>query len=83
MIPSPTGDPLKDKERIIVVLDPGQAAFLDMMCAKIRARTGAKISRSALIRACAKALQKSRIDLSEVISEDEIASVLASAFKNK
>ena len=63
-------------EKTTLVLSNLHNAWLDEVSAAIRRKTGAAISRSALVRATITAMSKSALDLSGCNSEDAVREVV-------
>ena len=78
----PGRPPIHDEEwtKVTVVLFNRQVAFLDGVAAKIRASTGAAISRAQLIRALVDAVGEANIDLTAARSEAEMKTALLEHF---
>jgi len=59
-------------KKVTIVLSNHQVVFLDTLALAIRQRSGCIIKRAAMFRAIVGALEESRIDLSSVLSEDQL-----------
>lgn len=70
-------------KKITTVLFDRQVVYLDRISNDIRAKTGAIIKRTEIIRALVDALAESDLDLTTTISEAEVKSVLAKKLGGK
>jgi hypothetical protein len=78
------GRPLEHKEewtKVTVVLLDKQIHWLDKLATEIRFNTKVAISRAEILRAMINAVEESGIDLSEIISEDDIKNKLLKNIK--
>lgn len=78
------GRPLEHKEewtKVTVVLLDKQIHWLDKLATEIRFNTKVAISRAEILRAMINAVEESGIDLSEIISEDDIKNKLLNNLK--
>lgn len=69
------------ENKTTVILPPDQVAFLDRLAVDIRAKTGAKVRRSEIIRALVAAIMESRLDLTSCKDEDAIVAAVADRLK--
>jgi len=69
----------KPWKKVTVVLTDEQIVFLDRRCADIRARTGAPMRRTELIRAFIDAVRNSEIDVTDNESEQEVSETVERA----
>lgn len=64
------------ENKMTVIMPPDQVAFLDRLCLDIRAKTGAKVRRTEVIRALVAALKDSKVDLTTCGSEETLTAAI-------